>query len=191
LSAAAVKYGAPELIIVDRLHRAVDSLGESDLEALRAVCREILERCDAEELDSWIDKLHPKERTESVDRLWSLMLILDELGNRGVEPFTELPWGKEPKTGPPGAARALPDELTYLASAIARYGFPHSDDEFERLTKADRKYLRALAVKMKARGDDEKLSTWITSRFRDGRHDAVATGADNLTLLLDELGLLE
>jgi len=63
LIAAARKFGEPELIIVERLHRAVDSLGVNDLAELQGVCREILERCDADELYARIGELLARKHT--------------------------------------------------------------------------------------------------------------------------------
>jgi hypothetical protein len=159
LRAAALKWGVDEVRVVRTGSDVADRLSREDQAALAAVYDECRLRNATVPINNWIDA-HPDD-PERV-RLWLLLVLFQQLGERGIAPFSDGSVRNLPRKWVLDWS-ILPADLRYLAKPAEDYGFIQFEEDVEAFvngaTQADRNRLAALVGPVTR--DLEKIERWI------------------------------
>ncbi len=155
-----------------------EKIGPEEIEQLRTLYCEIRERNQCEPINRWLhEQSKKKEKTCPTETTWlvyGLLCLFDQLGELGIDPFTdgtvrpmefrpELDWSK------------LPPALRDLAGSAEVFGEYQFDDriwEFlETMTEEERVELRALNERMSR--DWDALERWLND-YRITEHREAA-----------------
>lgn len=149
----------------------VDGLSREDLQAITRVYLSLESRDDIFVLSEWVER-----NGMDATREWHLFPLFRALERRGIPPFTD----RRVEFSPPPVRlnwSTLPPEFEYLKLPAMKYGKAQFVDERSRLlstcSDADRAELAALATRVLAPGELERIWEWRKLHLREIEQELV------------------